>query len=95
MRVHLGVLGVRAETPLDQPAEQAIATLADQAAVAWERVLLAQESARTTAMEETQKLRTALLASLGHDLRTPLTGIQGAAGTLRPVLGQAGGRDPR
>jgi two-component system sensor histidine kinase KdpD len=34
-------------------------------------------------MEETQRLRTALLASLGHDLRTPLTGIQGAAGTLR------------
>jgi len=34
-------------------------------------------------MEDTQRLRTALLASLGHDLRTPLTGIQGAAGTLR------------
>jgi two-component system sensor histidine kinase KdpD len=83
VRVELGVLGVRAETPLDQPAEQAVAALADQAAVAWERVILAQESARTTAMEETQALRTALLASLGHDLRTPLTGIQGAAGTLR------------
>ena len=83
VRVQLGVLGVRADTPLDQPAEQAIAALADQAAVAWERVILAQESARTTAMEETQALRTALLASLGHDLRTPLTGIQGAAGTLR------------
>jgi two-component system sensor histidine kinase KdpD len=46
-------------------------------------VLLAQESAKTNAMAETQVLRTALLASLGHDLRTPLTGIQGAAGTLR------------
>ena len=34
-------------------------------------------------MEETQRLRTALLASLGHDLRTPLTAIQGAAGTLK------------
>jgi two-component system sensor histidine kinase KdpD len=83
VRAQLGVLAVRMETALDQPAEQAIEALADQAAVAWERVLLAQQSARSTAMEETQKLRTALLASLGHDLRTPLTGIQGAAGTLR------------
>jgi two-component system, OmpR family, sensor histidine kinase KdpD len=33
-------------------------------------------------MDETQRLRTALLASLGHDLRTPLASIQGAAGTL-------------
>ncbi|MGI4953119.1 MAG: sensor histidine kinase, partial [Janthinobacterium lividum] len=51
--------------------------------LAWERVHLAGQSARTAAMEETQQLRTALLASLGHDLRTPLTAIQGAAGTLR------------
>jgi two-component system, OmpR family, sensor histidine kinase KdpD len=83
VRVKLGVLGVRGDTPLDEPGLQAIAALADQAAVAWERVLLAQESAKTNAMAETQVLRTALLASLGHDLRTPLTGIQGAAGTLR------------
>ena len=83
VRAQLGVLGIRADGPLDEPATQAIGALADQAAVAWERVLLAQEGARTTAMEETQALRTALLGSLGHDLRTPLTSIQGAAGTLR------------
>ena len=83
VRVKLGVLGVRSDTALDEPGLQAIAALADQAAVAWERVLLAQENAKTNAMAETQVLRTALLASLSHDLRTPLTGIQGAAGTLR------------
>ena len=83
VRVQLGVIGLRVDGKLDEPEEQAFAALADQAAVAWERVLLAQQSARTTAMEETQALRTALLASLGHDLRTPLTSIQGAAGTLR------------
>ncbi len=82
-RGRLGVLGVRSAARLNEPQTQALTALADQAAVAWERVRLATESARTAAMEETQKLRTALLASLGHDLRTPLTGIQGAAGTLR------------
>ena len=88
VRGRLGVIGLRAEGKLDEPAEQAFAALADQAAVAWERVMLAQQSARTSAMEETQALRTALLASLGHDLRTPLTGIQGAAGTLRSAWDQ-------
>ena len=75
--------GRAGEAQPSPPALQALAALADSAAVAWERVLLVQSSARTEAMEETQRLRTSLLASLGHDLRTPLTGIGGAAGTLR------------
>jgi two-component system sensor histidine kinase KdpD len=83
VRGRLGVLGVRPEEELDEPLLQALDTLADQAAVALERVRLAASAARAVAMEETQRLRTALLASLGHDLRTPLAGIQGAAGTLR------------
>jgi two-component system sensor histidine kinase KdpD len=83
VRGGLGVLGVRADGDLDEPRLQALEALVDQAAVALERVRLATEAARTAAMEETQHLRTALLASLGHDLRTPLAGIQGAAGTLR------------
>ena len=81
-----GVLGVRAPTTPDgfsSTALQALEALADQAAIALERVRLAGQSARTVAMEETQRLRTALLNSLSHDLRTPLTGIRGAAETLR------------
>jgi len=79
----LGVLGVYAANGRFEPtALQTIDTLADQAAVALERVNLANEAARSAAMEETQKLRTALLNSLSHDLRTPLTGIRGAADTL-------------
>jgi two-component system sensor histidine kinase KdpD len=83
LRGNVGVLGVRSERGLDAPALQAISTLADQAAVAVERVRLANEAARTAAQAETQRLRTALLSSLSHDLRTPLTGIRGAAETLR------------
>jgi two-component system sensor histidine kinase KdpD len=83
VRGQVGVLGVRLDKDVDQPLLQAIAALADQAAVAMERVRLAGEAARTEAQAETQKLRTALLSSLSHDLRTPLAGIMGAAGTLR------------
>ncbi len=88
VRGRLGVLGVRSEAPLDDASLQTLGALADQAAIAWERVTLAGEAARAAAMAETQGLRTALLASLGHDLRTPLTGIQGAAGTLRDAWEQ-------
>jgi two-component system sensor histidine kinase KdpD len=83
VRGQVGVLGVRLDKDVDQPLLQAVAALADQAAVAVERVRLAGEAARTEAQAETQKLRTALLSSLSHDLRTPLAGILGAAGTLR------------
>lgn len=81
----VGVLGVRppADGPFPAPTLQAVAALADQAAVALERVRLAGEAARGVALSETQALRTALLNSLSHDLRTPLTGIRGAAETLR------------
>jgi two-component system sensor histidine kinase KdpD len=84
VRGQWGVLGARAvpDRPLDATTVQTLSALADQAGTALERVRLANEAARSAAMDETQKLRTALLNSLSHDLRTPLTGIRGAAETL-------------
>jgi two-component system sensor histidine kinase KdpD len=87
VREKLGVLGVQSDDGLSEPRLQALEALADQAAVALERVRLATESARAAALQDTQALRTALLASLGHDLRTPLASIQGAAETLRGAWG--------
>ena len=83
-----GVLGLRTPAPLDGPVLQAVESLVDQAALALERLRLGEAAARTAAMADTQKLRTALLNSLSHDLRTPLTGIRGAAGTLRGAWDQ-------
>lgn len=91
LRGRLGVVGVRPEHTLDDATLQALEALTDQAAVALERVRLALDAARSAAMEETQRLRTALLASLGHDLRTPLASIQGAASTLGSLGDQLDG----
>jgi two-component system, OmpR family, sensor histidine kinase KdpD len=83
VRGTLGVLGIRSAVELNQPELQALTTLADQGAAAVERVRLTAEAARAEVLSETQKLRIALLNSLSHDLRTPLTGIRGSAGLLR------------
>jgi two-component system sensor histidine kinase KdpD len=50
---------------------------------ALDRVTLASERARQRLEIEAEQLRTSLLSSLSHDLRTPLAGIEGAATTLQ------------
>ncbi|RYJ04429.1 MAG: sensor histidine kinase KdpD, partial [Acetobacteraceae bacterium] len=88
MRTARGIVGLiglqHAETgEIDAERSRAVTALVDQAAVAIERAQLMEERARGAARAETEALRTALLTSLGHDLRTPLTTIRGAAETLR------------
>lgn len=87
------LLGLRLEGRQPDPeAERAIQALLDQAAVALERARLSEEAAALRARRDSEALRTALLTSLGHDLRTPLTAIRGAAETLRsagPALSAA------
>jgi two-component system sensor histidine kinase KdpD len=47
------------------------------------RARLAHEAVLLQALKETDRLRTALLQSVSHDLRTPLTAITAAASALR------------
>jgi two-component system, OmpR family, sensor histidine kinase KdpD len=57
--------------------------LTDQAALAIERINLAEDVERARLTAETERLRSALLTSISHDLRTPLASILGAATTLK------------
>ncbi|MBK8095888.1 MAG: sensor histidine kinase KdpD [Planctomycetes bacterium] len=80
-----GVLGIqpRAEDDLLTPKQRMLLdTFAEQAAAACERVGLAEERRRARHEMETERLRSTLLASISHDLRTPLTTITGAASSL-------------
>lgn len=52
------------------------------AAQALVRLRLSEELGNQRLANETERLRSALLASVSHDLRSPLSGIIGAAGTL-------------
>ena len=84
-RGRVGVLGVRPKHPgalIDPQQRQLLETFASQVANALERVRLAEE-ARGAAVEiETERLRSSLLSSVSHDLRTPLGVITGATSTL-------------
>ncbi len=68
-------------------------SLADQTALAIERLHLSEEMDRARVAAETEKLRSALLTSISHDLRTPLASILGSVTSLKQYRGQMGEAD--
>jgi two-component system sensor histidine kinase KdpD len=85
-RTAVGVVGLDndKEGPLLTPEqERLLDALADQAAVAIERIQLVADVDRAKLAAEADRLRSALLTSISHDLKTPLAAIMGAAGTLK------------
>ncbi len=89
--------GIVAIIGLDSQQEGALLTpdqrrlldsLSDQTALAIERLHLAEEMDRARVAAETEKLRSALLTSISHDLRTPLASILGSASSLKQYRGQ-------
>ena len=65
--------------------EDGLSALLEQAAVALERARLTEESAEARAAAERERLRSALLSSISHDLRTPLATILGSVTSLRQL----------
>ncbi|MFD5554243.1 DUF4118 domain-containing protein, partial [Streptomyces sp. NPDC127068] len=67
------------------PAEdrRVLAAFAAQAAVVLDRQRLQEEAGQAHALAEGNRIRTALLAAVSHDLRTPLAGIKAAVSSLR------------
>jgi len=82
----VGVLGIERDEPgplLTPDGRRLLDALADQAALAIERITLAEAIDRARVMAETERLRAALLTSISHDLRTPLATIIGSLTSLR------------
>jgi len=88
----LGVFGIAREVgdPVRSDQLPLLLSLLDQAALALERIMLEAEMATVSQLQERDRLRAALLSSVSHDLRTPLTTILGSIAELR----RAGGGDP-
>jgi K+-sensing histidine kinase KdpD len=69
--------------PLVGEERRLLGRLASTAARVWEGQKLAEQAARARQLAEIDRLRTVLLAAVGHDLRTPLAGIKAAVTSLR------------
>ncbi|GAA3030795.1 DUF4118 domain-containing protein [Actinokineospora globicatena] len=63
--------------------QRALEAAAGQALLALRQQRMAAETRQARQRAETTELRTALLSAVGHDLRTPLTSIKAAVGSLR------------
>jgi K+-sensing histidine kinase KdpD len=60
-----------------------LGTLAAMASRAWQGQQLAEQAAQARQLAETDRVRSALLTAVSHDLRTPLAGIKAAVSSLR------------
>ena len=79
----VGVLRLGIEDPLRASQWRYVEGIASQTAVALERVLLAEEARRAEILNETERLQTALLNSISHDLQTPIASILGSLDSLK------------
>jgi two-component system sensor histidine kinase KdpD len=68
--------------PLDVAERTVLATFADQAAVALDRLALMKEAQRAEMLARTDELKSALMSALSHDLRTPLASIMASVTSL-------------
>jgi two-component system, OmpR family, sensor histidine kinase KdpD len=92
----VGVVGIERDLPgplLTPDERRLLDALADQVAVAIERVSLARGLAEARVLAETERLRAALLTSISHDLRTPLASIIGTVSSLRSYADKYDARD--
>jgi two-component system, OmpR family, sensor histidine kinase KdpD len=95
----IGVIGIdddRTGPLLTPDARRLLDALVDQGALAIERVLLVEDMDQVKRTVESDRLRSALLTSISHDLKTPLASVLGAASTMRDLgsgLSEAEKRD--
>lgn len=79
----LGDVRLWRDTPLQPPEERVLRTLTRQTGLALERAQLARVETRARILEESDRLKSALLSSVSHEFRTPLVTIKAAATGLR------------
>ena len=81
----VGILGIVPESPsggFDHEQIHVLESFANQIAMAIDRAMLSGETQEALLKAETEALRSTLLSSVSHDLRTPLAAITGAATAL-------------
>ncbi len=94
----VGVLAVRPHDParhLPPEGYRLLESFASQAAIAIERIQLFEQARQSQLLQATEKLQSALLNSISHDLRTPLVSVTGALTSLDEQAGSLTEEDRR
>lgn len=73
----------RLQAPAGSSRERLLAAFRDEVSVALHRAALQEESRHLVDLKRADDMKSALLSSVSHDLRTPLTAIKAAVQTLR------------
>ena len=74
--------GPTGETPFRDEPQRLLAPFAAETALAVQRVEMSQAASRVEALKEADEMKSALMASISHDLKTPLAGIKTAVSSL-------------
>jgi len=89
-----GTLRVSFNIPLEPSQRDLLGTCVAQAAMALQRIDLTERARKSQQFEDADRLKTALLHAVSHDLRTPITIIKSSASNLRK-FGDSLSRDER
>ena len=84
----LAVVGIAredAQVPIRADQRPLLASLLDQAGLSLERISLEAAMVNVEQLREQDRLRRALLSSVSHDLRTPLTSVIGTLAAIVPA----------
>ena len=81
------LLPSKTQWPFSPAQESLLETFTNSLGLALERTFLAKESQEAKFQAESERIRNALLSSISHDLRTPLTAIAGAASSIQAQQG--------
>ncbi len=79
----IGLVNFELSQPADGDQVPDLQGIANILALAIDRCLLLEQLATSHALQKSEELKTAILSSVSHDLRTPLTAIEAAATSLR------------
>jgi two-component system sensor histidine kinase KdpD len=78
----LRVDGPFGDSPFRDDPAPVLTAIAGEAAVTLQRLELSREAAHAAALREADAMKTVLMASISHDLKTPLAGIKAAVSSL-------------
>jgi len=81
-RLVLGTIYLWRTDPLTETEQRVLRTFATQTALALERATFSQSETRARILEESDRMKSALLSSVSHELRTPLATIKASATSL-------------